>query len=122
MGASIADRRWGRPCAIICTRICRMKRLFTPLRIVLVLAVAAAALFVLLRARGPELPGYRIESQPLVQNVVATGRVISTSRVQVGSEVTGTVLERRVKEGDRVGPDDVLLVLRADDLAARVRE
>ena len=90
--------------------------------------IASAVLLVLValllasRLRGPELPGYRLEAGPLVQVVVATGRVISTSRVQVGSEVTGTVIERRVKEGDVVKPGDVLLVLRADDLEARVRQ
>jgi HlyD family secretion protein len=84
--------------------------------------VVIAALLVIPRLRGPELPGYRIESRPLVQTVVATGRVISTSRVQVGSEVTGTVRERRVKEGDVVKPGDVLIVLGADDLVAAVRE
>ncbi|HVS77459.1 MAG TPA: efflux RND transporter periplasmic adaptor subunit [Steroidobacteraceae bacterium] len=72
--------------------------------------------------RGPVLPGYRIESGPLVQNVVATGRVIATSRAQVGSEITGTVRERRVKEGDTVKPGDVLVTLRSEDLVARVRE
>jgi HlyD family secretion protein len=91
-----------------------------------VLGSLLAGLIVLLwlglRLRGPELPGYLIEAQPLVQTVVATGRVISTSRTQVGSEVTGTVLERRVQEGDLVKPGDVLIVLRADDLTARVRE
>ena len=75
-----------------------------------------------LRLRGPVLPGYRIESGPLVQNVVATGRIITTSRAQVGSEITGTVLERRVKEGDTVTPGDVLVTLRSEDLVARVRE
>jgi HlyD family secretion protein len=84
--------------------------------------VAAIAVFLTLRLRGPELPGYRIRAQPLVQTVVATGRVISTSRAQVGSEITGTVLERRVQEGDRVKSGDVLAVLRSGDLAARVRE
>lgn len=71
---------------------------------------------------GPGLPGYVLRQQPLVQTVVATGRVISTSRVQVGSEITATVAERRYQEGDRVKPGDLLVVLRAGDLAARVRE
>src|SRR5690606_31870946 len=48
--------------------------------------------------------------------------VIAESRVQIGSEMTGVVTERRVEEGDEVEPGDVLVVLRADDLAARVRE
>lgn len=81
-----------------------------------------AAVLLIPRLRGPELPGYRVESQPLVQTVVATGRVISTSRAQVGSEITGTALERRVQEGDVVKAGDVLVVLGADELAARVRE
>ncbi len=87
------------------------------------LALAVVLGFLFYRhGQGPLLPGYRIESRPLVQTVVATGRVITTSRAQVGSEVTGVVLERRVQEGDRVRRGDVLLVLRSDDLAARVRE
>lgn len=72
--------------------------------------------------QGPVLPVYRIEARPLVQTVVATGRVVTESRVQIGSEITGVVLERRVDEGDAVQPGDVLAVLRADDLAARERE
>ncbi len=87
-----------------------------------VLLVLVLLVFLVIRLRGPQLPGYRVEAAPLVQVVVATGRVISTSRVQVGSEVTGIVTERRVKEGDTVGAGDVLVVLRADDLEARVRE
>lgn len=71
---------------------------------------------------GPSAAGYQIEARPLVQTLVATGRLISVSRVQVGSEITGVVLERRVIEGDKVKPGDILLVLRADELAAKVRE
>lgn len=100
----------------------KRKPILRPRVLVLLLAGALAAFVLVQRLRGPELPGYRIESRPLVQNVVATGRVISTSRVQVGSEITATVRERRVKEGDAVRPADVLIVLSSDDLAARVRE
>ncbi len=74
------------------------------------------------RIRGPSLGAYQVVSRPLVQTVVATGRVVSVSRAQVGSPVTGVVIERRVREGDVVRPGDVLAVLRADDLAAAVRE
>ncbi|MCC6069578.1 efflux RND transporter periplasmic adaptor subunit [Massilia sp. GCM10020059] len=72
--------------------------------------------------RGPTLPGYEVAARPLVQTVVATGRVAAVSRAQVGSQVTGVVVERRVREGDKVQPGDVLAVLRADDLEASVRE
>ena len=68
------------------------------------------------------MPAYRLETRPLVQTVIATGRVVTPTRVQVGSEITAVVLERRVQEGDVVAVGDVLVVLRADDLAARARE
>lgn len=72
--------------------------------------------------QGPVVIGYRVETTPLVQQVVATGRVVANSRAQVGSEITAVVLERRVREGDSVKRGDVLLVLRADTLKARVEE
>ena len=59
---------------------------------------------------------------PLQQTVVASGRVAAVSRAQVGVEITGVVLKRRVREGDRVASGDVLLVLRPDELAAQVRQ
>jgi HlyD family secretion protein len=74
------------------------------------------------KVRGPAFDGYEVVSRPLVQTVVATGRVVAVSRAQVGSPITGVVVERRVQEGDAVQPGDVLAVLRADDLEAAVRE
>ena len=85
--------------------------------------IALALLFFLFRWwQGPSVAAYRIESYPLVQQLVATGRVIALSRAQVGSEITGVVLERRVQEGDAVKPGDILLVLASDELSAKVRE
>ncbi|MEN9704206.1 MAG: hypothetical protein RLZZ393_85 [Pseudomonadota bacterium] len=85
-------------------------------------ALAVAGLMGWRSWQGPVVATYRLESRPLVQAVVATGRVVTTSRVQAGSEVTGVVVERRVKEGDRVAAGEVLAVLRADDLTAKLRE
>lgn len=84
--------------------------------------VLAAMAWGWVKMRGPALPGYEVVSRPLVQTVVATGRVVAVSRAQVGSAITGVVVERRVQEGDLVEPGDVLAVLRADDLEAAVRE
>jgi HlyD family secretion protein len=98
-----------------------MKRPFV-VAAVLVLAVAAVGWFAIEKARGPVLEGYQVALRPLVQTVVATGRVVAVSRVRVGSAVTGIVVERRVREGDAVQPGDVLAVLRSDDLDAAVRE
>lgn len=88
---------------------------------VIVLVLLGAGIVLARQWMGPRLPGYRLETRPLVQTVVASGRVITVSRVQVGSEITGVVRERRVEEGDVVEPGDVLVVLRADDLAAQMR-
>ena len=89
---------------------------------VLVLAVGVVAWLLLGKLRGPEWDAYEVNARPLVQTVVATGRVVAVSRAQVGSPVTAVVLERRVEEGDRVQPGDVLAVLRADDLEAAAAE
>lgn len=87
--------------------------------ILLVLAVG----FALFRWwQGPVLPSYTITSMPLVQNVVATGRVATVSRAQVGSEISGVVLQRLVQEGDQVSPGDLLVVLKSDELLAQVRQ
>lgn len=72
--------------------------------------------------QGPQVEGYVINAMPLVQTVVATGRVVTESRAQISSEITAVVLERRVEEGDAVLPGDILLVLRADDIVAQRRQ
>lgn len=92
------------------------------------LLIAVCLLLVMLawsgmqKMRGPALSSYQVQAQALVQTVVATGRVAAVSRAQVSSPITGVVVERRVREGDMVKPGDVLAILRADDLAAAVRE
>ena len=72
--------------------------------------------------QGLLLPSYEVVSSPLIQTVVASGRVEKVSRTQIGSEITGVVLERLVQEGDRVSRGDVLLVLKSDEISAQVRQ
>jgi len=72
--------------------------------------------------QGPELPGYRLETRPLVQRVVASGEVDSQSLAQVGSEITSVIAVRHVREGDAVKAGDLLLELRDDEQLARLRE
>lgn len=90
--------------------------------ILLTLITLLGAWMIVNKLQGPELAAYRIQSQPLVQTVVATGRVTSASRAQVGTEISGVITERRVREGDNVQAGDILVVLRADELLARVGE
>ena len=68
--------------------------------------------------QGPLMPSYILSSTPLVQNVVATGRVATVSRAEVGSEISGVVLQRLVQEGDEVKQGDLLVVLKSDELLA----
>lgn len=86
------------------------------------LAIVFLALALFRHWQGPKLAAYEVTASPLVQTVVATGRLVSVSRAQVGSQISGVVIERRVREGDRVEPGDVLAVLRPDDQQAAVRE
>jgi HlyD family secretion protein len=104
------------------TQPTQIAKIFSLKRIALLIGILIVVFFVWRVWQGPVVDTYRVVEQPLIQNVVATGRIISTSRAQIGSEITGVVLERHVTEGDRVEPGEVLITLRADDLAARVRE
>lgn len=94
----------------------------TPARLALAAAVALAVLVAVRSGRGPELPGYAVQAQALVQRVVASGQVSSQSLARVGSEITGVVKARHVREGDAVKPGDLLLELQDDEQQARVRE
>lgn len=97
----------------------RQKRKWALVAIVLLVGIG----FIAYRAwLGPEVSGFQMVNRPLVQYVVATGRVVSESRVQVGSEITGVVTDRPVREGDHVVAGQVLIRLRADELLARQRE
>jgi HlyD family secretion protein len=90
--------------------------------LVLTLLILALGYGTLRWWQGPQVEGYVINAMPLVQTVVATGRVVTESRAQISSEITAVVLERRVEEGDAVLPGDILLVLRADDIVAQRRQ
>jgi HlyD family secretion protein len=86
------------------------------------LAVLAAGWMGFRAWQGPVVQTALLTPTPLVQTVVATGRVASAARAQVGAEITAVVIERHVREGDTVKAGDVLLTLRSDEAAARVRE
>lgn len=72
--------------------------------------------------QGPEIPAYQLEQRPLVQRVVASGEVDSQSLAQVGSEITGVVKARHVREGDAVRAGDLLIELHDEEQQARLRE
>ena len=93
-----------------------------PVHLLLLLPLALAGWLAWRHWQGPELPGYRVELRPLVQRVVASGEVSSQSLAQIGSELTGVVKARHVREGDAVHPGDLLIELVDDEQRARLRE
>lgn len=90
--------------------------------LLLLLPVLLAAWLFWRHWQGPEMPGYRVETRPLVQRVVASGEVSSQSIALVGSEITGLVAARHVREGDQVRAGDLLIELRDDEQKARLGE
>jgi HlyD family secretion protein len=90
--------------------------------VLLVLGVAALGLYALRQWQGPQVAAYQVSQQALLQQVVASGTVSSQALARIGSEITGVVKKRHVREGDRVQPGSVLLELNDDEQQARLRE
>lgn len=90
--------------------------------VIIGLIIVIAAFLTFRWWQGPLLPSYTISSMPLVQTVVATGRVVAVSRTEIGSEVAGVVVERLVQEGEQVAVGDLLLSLSSDEVAAQVSQ
>ena len=71
------------------------------------------------------LPKFRtaaIDQGPITQVVLATGTLQPVTTVTVGTQVSGTVLERRADFNDRVRKGQVLLRLDPATLQARLRQ
>jgi len=81
-----------------------------------VLMVVAAAFVV--KLKGKKVVGIPVERRDLLQTVVTTGRVTSLARVEVGSQIIGSVAVVHVEAGDRVKAGQVLLQLRDDEARA----
>jgi HlyD family secretion protein len=74
------------------------------------------------RLRGHPATAFAPSRSELVQTVVATGRVSTLARVEIGSLVSGTVAGVAVREGDRVAKGQVLLRLVDDEARAAVAQ
>jgi HlyD family secretion protein len=73
-------------------------------------------------ARGVAVDVIPVQPQALVQTVIATGRVMSPARVNIGSVITGRVARVLVEEGDDVEGGQVLIELENEELAAALRQ
>ena len=80
-------------------------------------AVAVAAASGYFAWRGPEVDAVRIVRKDVVQTVVAAGRIAAPYRVDVGSQLVGTVIDVPVEEGQTVRAGQVLI--RLDSVEAR---
>jgi HlyD family secretion protein len=69
---------------------------------------------------GPAVVVDEVKRGNLVETVVASGHVETPFRVEIGSQITGTVEEVLVQEGERVGKGQALISLEARELKAAV--
>ena len=56
----------------------------------------------------------------LIQSVVASGHVETPYRVNIGSQITGTVEDVKVEEGQTVHKGDILITLESRELKSAV--
>ncbi len=89
---------------------------------VVIAALCAAVLVGVQKWRGPILPALTVELMPLELRIVASGEVRYQSLARIGSEITGTVTARHVREGDRVNKGDLLIELNPEELQSRLAQ
>jgi HlyD family secretion protein len=87
-----------------------------------VLLAAALVSGVVRFALGPQVPVYPVIRMDLIQTIVASGRVMNPLRVEIGSQITGTVARVPVSEGQAVKTGQSLVELEADELVADVKQ
>lgn len=86
------------------------------------LLLLALAFFLTRSWLGPVVPVFEARRVTLVQSVVASGRVETPLRVDVGSQLTGTVVEVPVAQGQTVKKGQVLLVLDSGEQKAALEQ
>lgn len=92
-------------------------------KVIVALPLVAAAAFALPRLLyGPVVPVVAVVQRDFVQSVVASGRVQTPHRVDVGAQITGTVVAVPVAEGQTVRAGEVLVELDATELRAAVQQ
>ncbi len=74
------------------------------------------------RVVGQSVPTVMANRADLTQTVVATGRVITPARIELGTVVLGTISKVSAREGDVIKAGAVLATLRDDELRAAVAQ
>jgi HlyD family secretion protein len=85
-------------------------------------AILLAALAAWWTTRAPLVPAVSARMAPLVRTLQFSARVATASRVEVGSTLTGRVLQVAVSEGAQVKAGDVLVRLESDELRASLAQ
>lgn len=88
--------------------------------VIIIIAVCLALLIGVQKWRGPVVPALTVELKPLELRIVASGEVRYPSLARIGSEITGTVIKRHVREGDTVQKGDLLVELNPKEAQARL--
>ena len=95
-------------------------------RSALALVALVAALLLALgtwwTTRAPLVPAFSVHMAPLVRTLQFSARVATASRVELGSTLTGRVLEVTVAEGALVKAGDALVRLESDELRASLAQ
>jgi HlyD family secretion protein len=89
---------------------------------IIIVAVCVASFIGIQKWLGPTLPALTVEMLPLELRIVASGEVRYQSLARIGSEITGTVILRHVREGDRVNKGDLLIELNPQELQSRLSQ
>ena len=82
------------------------------------LAVIVVGVLIWWFTRAPTVPAVTVRFAPLVRTLQFSARVATTSRVEVGSTMTGRVVQVLVMEGAEIKKGDALIRLESDELRA----
>jgi HlyD family secretion protein len=93
-----------------------------PVLVSLLLVAVIAGYFAYPRFVGRSVSTVEAKRMDLIQTVVATGRVITPARIELGTVVVGTISKVSAREGDVVKAGAVLATLRDDELRAAVAQ
>ena len=86
------------------------------LALLAVLALLLAAYAAFRYFGGTAVPVEIVQRADLLETVVASGHIESPYRVEIASQITGTVISVAVREGEVVRQGQPLILLRADEL------
>ena len=90
--------------------------------VILLIVLAVVLLVWVQKWCGPVVPALTVELKPLELRIVASGEVRYPSLARLGSEITGTVIKRHVREGDTVKKGDLLVELDPKEAQSRLAQ